>query len=68
MMSPISQILCHWQKAGGGELKGKAENGPKLKYDYCYQDGVLCFTAQRRADGAPLFISSCKVFFVLDVD
>ena len=59
MMSPISRIglLRHWQKAGGGELKGKAENGPELKYDYCYWNGILCFTLQCEAIGAAFSFS-----------
>lgn len=67
MMSPISRIglLRHWQKArGGGELKEKAENDPKLKYGDCYWNDILCFTLQSEVIGdAFLFFS-----FVLDVD
>lgn len=55
--APFHEYSTTGRKAGGGELKGRAENGLRLKYDYCYWDGTLCFSAQRGADGAAsLFI------------
>lgn len=67
MMSPISRVLRHWLKAGGGELKGKVQNCLKLKYDYCFRDEAWCFTSQHGASGL-LSTSLLQGFLCLDED
>lgn len=77
MMSPISWILHHWQKAGGGWIKGdtqthKTKNMKMArvwKYDYCSWNGTFYFTSQCVVSAATFTIfSPSGVIFVLDVD
>lgn len=58
-------MLRHWQKAGGGELRGRAENGLKLKYDYCYRDVFFMFLPH---SAEPFLFSMFLIWFGLKIE
>lgn len=79
MMSPISWILHHWQKAGGGGIKGdththtknkKHENGPSLKIWLLFLEWYFLFYLAVCCQCSYFyhFFSPSGVLFVLDVD